>query len=534
MLGYIARRLLFMVPTLIGVTFLVFSLVALSPGGLTASALAATGGGAPPGIDPRVAEAEFMDRFGLDRPFFVQYLSWLGRMSPVKLGTRAQIDSTGDRIYLPRELPEPVMINWPSAVADLDMRARELRRDAAASLGLEPAGEERQQQFRRLRSRYNDARRDYVRAVAEVRVLLAAIAQSAGRPDFVDSSGFIRRSRAAEAPSLLEGLLAPGDQIAGDGEVRDLRRILGVLDETVASQRRTWEAALAAEAQLEVCFRAAPFPQAGLTIIPGMLSVGAPDLGWSRSRSRPVARLIAEALPITIMLNLIAVPIIYMIAIPSGMLAAARRGSWFDRLSGGFFVALWSIPVVWAGTLMIGFLANKQYLGWFPASGLHSRVAADMPLLPMWGPEGLVRGYLLDGIWHIAMPVACLVYAGFAVLSRQTRAAMLDNFNADYVRTAKAKGVPRREVVFRHVFRNSLLPLITMFVTIFPAMLSGSVVVEKIFSIPGMGSLMLDAISLRDAEIMLANSVMVGCVMLLALLLADILYAIADPRVTYG
>jgi peptide/nickel transport system permease protein len=126
------------------------------------------------------------------------------------------------------------------------------------------------------------------------------------------------------------------------------------------------------------------------------------------------------------------------------------------------------------------------------------------------------------------------VYAGFAVLSRQTRAAMLDNFNADYVRTAKAKGVPRRDIVLRHVFRNSLLPLITMFVSIFPAMLSGSVVVEKIFSVPGMGSLMLEAISLHDAEIMLANTVMIGCVSLLALLLADILYAIADPRVSYA
>lgn len=534
MLGYIVRRLLFMIPTLIGVTFLVFSLVALSPGGLTASALAAAGGGAPAGIDPRVAEAEFKDRFGLDRPFFAQYLSWLGRMSPVKFGTRAQIDSTGDRIYLPRELPDPVMLDWPVAGSDISQLAREIRSDAARSLLLEPAGEERQQQFRRLRSRYTDARRDFVRAVAQMRVQLATIAQAAGRPDLVDGDGFIRRDRAAEVPSLLARLRDGTAVAAGDSLDRDLQRVMQQLDETVAAQRRSWEAALFAEAQLEACFRAAPFPQAGFTLIPGVLSIGAPDLGWSRSRSRPVATLIAEALPITIMLNLIAVPIIYLIAIPSGMLAAAWRGSWFDRLSGGFFVALWSIPVVWAGTLMIGFLANKEYLGWFPPSGLHSRAAAEMPFFPMWGDDGFVRGYLLDGLWHIAMPVACLVYAGFAVLSRQTRAAMLDNFNADYVRTAKAKGVPRRDVVFRHVFRNSLLPLITMFVTIFPAMLSGAVVVEKIFSIPGMGSLMLDAISLRDAEIMLANSVMVGCVMLLALLLADILYAIADPRVTYA
>jgi ABC-type dipeptide/oligopeptide/nickel transport system permease component len=110
---------------------------------------------------------------------------------------------------------------------------------------------------------------------------------------------------------------------------------------------------------------------------------------------------------------------------------------------------------------------------------------------------------------------------------------MLDNFNQDYVRTAKAKGVPGRDVLLRHVFRNSLLPLITMFVTIFPAMLAGSVVVEKIFSIPGMGSLILEAINLRDRELILANTFMIAVINLLALLLADILYAFADPRISY-
>lgn len=522
MLGYILRRLLFMIPTLIGVTLLIFTLIALSPGGLEASARAASGGGAPAGGDPRVADAEFFDRFGLDRPFLVQYLSWLGRMSPVKFGARAQIDSTGERLYFPRPLPEPVDLAWPglsgsegSTQATGGAKAASLEREAVAGLVAEPEGEARQQQYRRLRAAYDAARRDYVLARARTRIALAGLAVASGLPNLVDRDGFIRANavgvpRTGSGPAYEEALVA------------------------AEAQRAAWTAANAAEARLRWIFDQSPFRAAGVPVIPGAVSIGAPDLGWSRSRGRPVARLIVEALPVTLMLNLIAVPIIYLIAIPSGMIAAARRGSWFDRLSGGFYVALWSVPVVWAGTLAIGFLSSNEYLGWFPPSGLHSRESVDMPFLPTWGPEGFVRGYLLDGLWHVALPVACLVYAGFAVLSRQTRAAMLDNFNADYVRTAKAKGVSRRDVVFRHVFRNSLLPLITMFVTIFPAMLSGSVVVERIFSIPGMGSLMLDAIALRDAEIMLANSVMIGCVMLLALLLADMLYAVADPRVTYG
>jgi peptide/nickel transport system permease protein len=127
-----------------------------------------------------------------------------------------------------------------------------------------------------------------------------------------------------------------------------------------------------------------------------------------------------------------------------------------------------------------------------------------------------------------------MVYGGFAVLSKQTRAAMLDNFSADYVRTAKAKGVDGTTIVLAHVFRNSLLPLITMFATIFPAMFGGSVIIERIFSVPGMGSLIIEAITLKDRELILANAVIIATVNMLALLLADLLYAVADPRVSYS
>ena len=120
-----------------------------------------------------------------------------------------------------------------------------------------------------------------------------------------------------------------------------------------------------------------------------------------------------------------------------------------------------------------------------------------------------------------------------AIIARMTRSSMLEVLGQDYVRTAKAKGVDGGSIVMRHVFRNSLLPIITMFVTVFPATLAGSVVIERIFSIPGMGSMIIDAIFLRDTEILLSNSLIIGIVNVVALLLADILYAMADPRITY-
>ena len=170
---------------------------------------------------------------------------------------------------------------------------------------------------------------------------------------------------------------------------------------------------------------------------------------------------------------------------------------------------------------------------WFPASGLHSNGADDMLYLPNWVDGVFHQGYLLDLLWHLVLPVMCLVYGGFAVLAKQTRAAMLDNYTMDFVRTARAKGVSDSSVKWHHVFRNSLLPIITIFVLVFPAMLAGSVVIERIFSVPGMGSLIIQAIFNMDRDVILANVFMIAIVNLLALLLADILYAVADPRVTY-
>ncbi|MSR69028.1 MAG: ABC transporter permease [Phycisphaerales bacterium] len=512
MLPYISRRLLFMIPTLIGMTFMVYCLIALAPGGFSASASAAAGGGSPAGGDPRIAEARFRDRFRLDESVVMQYAQWLGRISPLKFGSRAQIDSTGERIYAPRDLPTMLMAApWQagdrSAVAAATATTSFVAADTEVGL---------RQQYRALARENGSAREAFVGALASLRIALAQYADATQQSALVDRRGELPASKLSALRIDVASAQWPAVQAAADVALEAQAR------------------AASARALLALCFQAQPFEQAGVGVIPGLVSIGAPDMGWSRTKNRPVASLILEALPVTLLINLIAFPLIYLVAIPTGMLAAARRGSWFDVLSGGLFIALWSIPVVWAGVLAVGFLANKQYLGLFPVAGLHATNSSSIAFLPSWNATGFQPGWMLDLGWHLVLPVVCLVYAGFAVLSRQTRAAMLDNLNADYVRTAKAKGVSRRDIILRHVFRNSLLPLITMFVSIFPAMLSGSVIVEKIFSIPGMGSLMLEAVSLHDSEVMLANTIMVGCVSLIALLIADILYALADPRVSYA
>lgn len=505
---YIARRLLLMIPTLIGITFLVFMIVALAPGGIGA-ALNAQGGTMQSQSGVAVMQAYLEDRYGLDDPAPVQYLRWFGRISPIKIGTRNQIDRSGNVVRSPKENKPPPLWSWYAA---------SLPQPPPAPIVTEPPESEAlQARFRAAERRNAEARQDLIRASTVLRQSLGTYAKAKSIAGGSDEEG-------RAVISVLEPLqpdknhpLWPQIQREGTAAINAL------------------EAANLARAELEAVFAARPFRQAGISIIPGVLSLAAPDLGVAYSRNRPVIDLIAKALPVTLLINLIAFPIIYLIAIPGGMLAATYRGSKLDNGLGILFIALYSIPVVLAGVFCVGFLASREYLGWFPVSGIGDNDSDKFRFLPGVGASGAFeRGYVVDALHHVALPVLCLVYGGFAVLSKQCRAAMLDNFNADYVRTAKAKGVAHKDVVFRHVFRNSLLPLITMFVSIFPAMLGGSVVIERIFTVPGMGSLIIEAISLRDRELLLANTLMIAAVNLVALLLADILYALADPRVSYN
>jgi len=513
MAGYIARRLLLMVPTLVGITLLVFMLIALSPGGIGASLRVA--GGQMEASRAAQLEAYLQDRYGLDDPVLMQYVRWVGRISPLKFGTRAQRTPSGEIVRSPKAVAEPFLRRawYPDLELGEDAKLRIIRTVPEPGPLLDR--EQTVAEYRRASRVYADARARYVAAVRRLKDATIRYAEETGIAGALDGDGQPReRVLARHRPDAAAPSWAPVRAAA-----------LDALEQ--------YETAVAARRLLERAFGARPFPEVGVPLLPGIMSLGPPDFGTAFSRGRPVIDLIRDALPVTLLLNLLAIPVIYLIAIPTGMLAAVRRGSWFDVGSGALFVALWSIPTVWAGVLAIGYLANKQYLGLFPVSGLHDSNAIDFAFLPSWHDGAFQRGYLLDVLWHLALPVACLVYGGFAVLAKQTRAAMLDNMSADYVRTARAKGVPARAVVLRHVFRNSLLPVITMFVSVFPAMLSGSVVIEQIFSVPGMGSLIIEAINLRDRELILANTLMIAVVNLLALLLADILYALADPRVSY-
>lgn len=246
------------------------------------------------------------------------------------------------------------------------------------------------------------------------------------------------------------------------------------------------------------------------------------DFGDSIKHHRPVIDLIKERLPITLTLNLVSFVLIYAVSIPMGILSAVGRKKFLDRASSAILLMLWSLPSMWVGQMLIGYLCGPP-LNWFPPAGLSSNDAGQFPFFP----------WLSDRLWHLVLPVVCLTYAGFAYLTKQVRAGMLDNLRADYVRTARAKGLSNWAVIFRHAFRNSIIPVITIMATLLPAMFGGSVIIERIFSVSGMGLLAFEAVTTRDYNVVMGVATIAGFLNLLGLLLADIAYAIVDPRISF-
>ncbi|MDR1534242.1 MAG: ABC transporter permease [Planctomycetota bacterium] len=239
------------------------------------------------------------------------------------------------------------------------------------------------------------------------------------------------------------------------------------------------------------------------------------------SLGTPVWSVIAEKLPATVKLNLWSFAVIYLVSISFGIYSAVFRGSPADRLFSALFLVMYSLPAFWIGLLLI--IAASKYLPWWPISGLSQ---APGPGESYWSALGRT-------IPHYVMPVFCLSYGGFASLSRFTRAAVLESIRQDYVRVARAKGLPEWAVVFRHVFRNSLIPLITLAAGLLPGLLGGSMIIEYLFNIPGMGTLMLQALSSRDYPVLMTEMGLGAFLVLAGMLLSDLLYAVVDPRITF-
>jgi peptide/nickel transport system permease protein len=244
------------------------------------------------------------------------------------------------------------------------------------------------------------------------------------------------------------------------------------------------------------------------------------DLGRSFSQdNRPVWDKIRERIPITLAINALSLLLILAVAIPIGIYSAVRQHSFVDRVLTIFVFIGFATPTFWLALLLM--ILFGVHLGWLPISGLQS--------------PGLVgAGFwtiLADRVRHLLLPVLVSAFGGLAGISRYMRSNMLEVIRQDYITTARAKGLPERLVIGKHALRNALMPIITILGFSLPGLIGGSVIFETIFAIPGMGQLFYGAVMARDYPLIMGVLLIGAALTLLGNLLADISYALVDPRI---
>jgi peptide/nickel transport system permease protein len=274
-------------------------------------------------------------------------------------------------------------------------------------------------------------------------------------------------------------------------------------------------------------------------LLPGFLGGGNNgllhgDMGISSVNGTPVVDVIAERFPRTLVLAGTALVLWLVLAFITGVTAAVKRYTKVDSAITIFNYVAYSFPTFWLGLLLIVIFSAQ--LGWFPAAGMWDTRNGQIFASPEWW-DALFKDPLFtvgDLVHHMTLPAVTLIAVSVAGDSRFIRASMIDSLRQDFVRTARAKGVPERRVVFRHALRNALLPVVTNIGLELPFLFAGAIATETVFSWPGMGAQFITSIGQYDYPVVMGISVITAVLVVASNLLADILYAVVDPRITYG
>ncbi len=249
------------------------------------------------------------------------------------------------------------------------------------------------------------------------------------------------------------------------------------------------------------------------------------ELGKSFMQNKDVWQLIKEKLPVSISLGLWTFLLSYLISVPLGVAKAVREGSRFDTLTTLVVLIGYAIPGFVLGILLIVLFAGGTFLDWFPLRGLTSDNWAELS----WS------GKIVDYFWHLALPLVCLTIGSFAVITMLTKNTFIEEIRKQYVLVARAKGLSQQRVMYKHIFRNALIPLITGFPAAFVgAFFAGSVLIETLFSLDGLGLLGYEAVIRRDYPVVLGSLYFFTLIGLVVKLVSDLLYRVVDPRVQFG
>jgi len=249
------------------------------------------------------------------------------------------------------------------------------------------------------------------------------------------------------------------------------------------------------------------------------------DLGRSFMQSKSVGALIVEKLPVSISLGIWTFLVSYLVSIPLGIAKAVREGTRFDTLTTALVLAGHAIPGFVLGVLLIVLFAGGTFFDWFPLRGIVSDNWRELSLPAL----------VVDYFWHLALPLTCLMVGSFAALTMLTKNTFVEEMRKQYVLVARAKGLAQRRVLYKHIFRNALIPLVTGFPAAFiGAFFAGSVLIETLFSLDGLGLLGYEAVIRRDYPVVMGILYVFTLIALVVKLISDLLYVVVDPRVQFG
>lgn len=486
LLGYILKRIVIFIPTLFIISLLTFVLIAAAPGDPAETMLNRSSGDgqASDKLATEKSYRELRHQLGLDLPIF--YFAFANK---AQCDTLIRIPTKNHREMLERVIDQygnwPQIENYYHHLKELELMAIATKRDSVTA---EP--------------------------LIEIRNIIAKVFINY-EPQVLTSLFASLSKQSAQVPQLAELNAAVNETQQAYQEVKSQASPFKKYIPTIQwngtqNQYHRW---LFGQARW---FGEETDPTLSRGFIRG-------DYGISYFTKRPVKSVIWDGLWITMLISFLVIIIEYIISIPLGISLAVRKGSAYDS---GMTVALfitYSLPVFWIGTMAIFFLCSPDYIEIFPPFGLGDATWEDGTLYKIG-----------DLAYHLALPLIIASYSSFAYLSRQMRGSMLTVLGADYIRTARAKGLPDKKVIWKHAFRNSLLPIITIFASFFPALIGGSIILEFLFTIPGLGQITYAAVIQKDYPMILTNTMFAAILTLVGYLVSDILYAVVDPRISYS
>ena len=480
MRAYIIKRLLLMIPTFLGISLVVFLVMNLAPGHPGGNQLASDLAASVRGADTQESHRIFREQFGLDRPVLFNTRIWLERSEVADALARiaGRNDATpGDRITAQQQIEDWGGFAVPHLMAELDSEDAEIRDLAVYGL--------------RLSSR---------------------------RP-LVDP--FARRPTPEQR----------AENQARQVENNRFRSLRYDLDAPEAEKREVLAGWKAWYAEVGGRFEHGPAEKAGIFLFETRFArywanLIRLDFGVSLVTREPVISTLVEKLQYSLSLSLTSLLLGYLIALPIGIYSAVDKDSLLDRTTTVTLFMLYSLPSFFVGTLLLFWFSEGSsipWLRWFPIGGWSSPDSAELTTIAR----------MRDVVWHLVLPVICMTYGSFAALSRYMRSGLLGVISSDYVRTARAKGLPESRVILTHAVRNGLLPVITLLAGLLPAILGGSVIVEVIFDVPGMGRWLIESIYQRDYNVIMGVQLLSTLLVLFGILLSDLGYALVDPRIRY-